>query len=71
MRKFAVALALTVSACSYQSPTQPAASAAATAANEPFSLTLGSSVGSGTTADHATITAKVQGPTGQCLAASW
>src|SRR5438067_2392115 len=67
MRKFAVALALTASACSYQSPTQPAASAAATAANEPFSLTLGSSVGSGTTADHATITAKVQGPTGQPL----
>src|SRR5947209_1636226 len=67
MRKFAVALALTASACSYQSPTQPAASFAATAANEPFSLTLGSSVGSGTTADHATITAKVQGPTGQPL----
>jgi len=67
MRKFAVALALTASACSYQSPTQPAASAAATATNEPFSLTLGSSVGSGTTADHATITAKVQGPTGQPL----
>src|SRR2546430_15117121 len=67
MRKFAVALALTVSACSYHSPTEPAASAAVTATNEPFSLTLGSSVGSGTTADHATITAKVQGPTGQPL----
>src|SRR5437660_1325135 len=67
MRKFAVALALTASACSYQSPTQLAASAAATATNEPFWLTLGSSVGSGTTADHATITAKVQGPTGQPL----
>ena len=68
MRAFVAALALTVSGCSYHSPTAPTTSAPPIAANEPFSLTLGSSVGSGTTADHATITAKVQGPNGQPLA---
>jgi large repetitive protein len=68
MRKMVAALALTVSGCTYHAPTEPATTAPTIAANEPFSLTLGSSVGSGTTADHATITAKVQGPTGQPLA---
>jgi len=63
-----VALTLVVaSGCAYSAPTTPTTPPSSNP-NEPFSITLGSNVGSGATADHATITAKVQGPTGVPLA---
>ena len=57
-----IALSLISAACAYEAPTAPTP----TPVNPtvPFSITLGSTTGSGTTADHATITAKVQGPSG-------
>jgi large repetitive protein len=66
MRRMLLALSLcVVSGCAYNAPTAPTATTSATPnPNEPFSITLGVNAGSGATADHAAITAKVQGPTG-------
>src|SRR5215470_1087265 len=60
-----IALSLISAACAYESPTAPKPTPVDP--NVPFSITLGSTTGSGTTADHATITAKVQGPSGTPL----